>query len=234
MSDFETALERLISDPDFRAAMQADPESALRGLDLDDRERQLLLADLELGDDTQRVVEDRVSKSGLFGMVAPVVSGLGFVTAPVESQENTQIRLFAEPAAGEPAGGLTRLHAAQAPPPSDGVGTLVSLEGGTGRIFAVAPQAPAAGTPAVDYETRVDADGDGTWDEYRAVERGDGGVDLLVDRDGDGRVDWVGHDLDRDGLIDSADVDLDHDGVLEAHFVDDTGDGWLDRRVEKS
>jgi len=49
------------------------------------------------------------------------------------------------------------------------------------------------------------------------------GVDLAVDRDGDGRVDWVGHDHDRDGLIDEASVDHDNDGTLETRWVDENG-----------
>ncbi len=117
-------------------------------------------------------------------------------------------------------GEITRLSAAQAPGLSEGVGKIVPIEGGTAHLAPVGPRLPGEGAPALDYETRVDADGDGTWDEHRAVERGDGGVDILVDRN-------------RDGLIDSADVDLDHDAVFEAHFVDDTGDGWLDRRVDR-
>jgi hypothetical protein len=90
-------------------------------------------------------------------------------------------------------------------------------------------QAGAAPVEATDYHTRVDVDGDGTWDAHRAYERPDGGVDIHVDADGDGRVDFVGHDRDRDGLVDSAEFDNDRDGVFETRMYDDTGDGWLDR-----
>jgi hypothetical protein len=85
-----------------------------------------------------------------------------------------------------------------------------------------------AGELAADYHTRVDADGDGTWDAYQALERADGGVEVTVDRDGDGQADFVGYDYDRDGLIDVADYDQDFDGVVDTRMTDDTGDGWMD------
>ncbi len=61
--------------------------------------------------------------------------------------------------------------------------------------------------------------------------RGDGGVDILVDNDRDGRVDFVGHDTDGDGLVNSADYDKDGDGFFEKTMHDDNGDGWMDRTV---
>jgi hypothetical protein len=83
--------------------------------------------------------------------------------------------------------------------------------------------------PVVDYRTRLDADGDGRWDAYTAHHSRDGGVDLHVDTDRDGRVDAVFHDADRDGLVESARYDADGDGRLETHARDTDGDGWLDR-----
>jgi hypothetical protein len=80
----------------------------------------------------------------------------------------------------------------------------------------------------------VDADGDGRGDAHQAVERGDGGVDILVDQDGDGAVDFVGHDYDRDGLVDDADYDTDRDGYLDTRMQDVDGDGWLDRSMPYS
>ncbi|GAA1841522.1 hypothetical protein [Asanoa iriomotensis] len=81
------------------------------------------------------------------------------------------------------------------------------------------------------YHTRVDVDGDGNWDKHVLLSRGDGGVDILVDKDGDGRIDFVGHDTDADGLVNSADYDKDGDGVFEKTMYDDNGDGWMDRTV---
>ncbi|WP_422771593.1 hypothetical protein ACN28C_00130 [Plantactinospora sp. WMMC1484] len=81
------------------------------------------------------------------------------------------------------------------------------------------------------YRTRVDVDGDGTWDRHTLAGRADGGVDILVDLDRDGRTDFVGHDLDADGLVDISEYDKNHDGFFEKRMYDDDGDGWMDRTV---
>jgi hypothetical protein len=83
--------------------------------------------------------------------------------------------------------------------------------------------------PPEDYRTRVDVDGDGSWDRHRLRGTAGGGVDILVDANGDGRVDFIGHDTDADGLVDSAEYDKNHDGFFERRSYDDDGDGWLDR-----
>jgi hypothetical protein len=113
--------------------------------------------------------------------------------------------------------------------PSDVVQTLGGAEPeGHGVLGTVGP---APGSAAEDYDTWVDADGDGQGDTYRAIERGTGGVDILVDQNSDGRVDFVGHDYDRDGLVDNADYDTDHDGAFDRRLEDIDGDGWLDRTL---
>jgi hypothetical protein len=85
--------------------------------------------------------------------------------------------------------------------------------------------------PVGDYQARVDVDGDGKWDAHTYQARDDGGVDIVVDSNHDGRADFIGVDHDRDGLIDESYVDHDHDGVADAHYVDDNGDGWLDHKA---
>jgi hypothetical protein len=85
--------------------------------------------------------------------------------------------------------------------------------------------------PTDGYHTRVDWDGDGRWDQHTYVNRADGGVDIVVDTDGDGRAEFIGHDTDRDGLINSSEIDTNHDGVMDARYEDVNGDGWLDRRT---
>ncbi|MEQ4303390.1 hypothetical protein ABNF97_18720 [Plantactinospora sp. B6F1] len=87
--------------------------------------------------------------------------------------------------------------------------------------------------PAVPegYRTRVDVDGDGNWDPHTLQGRADGGVDILVDLDRDGRTDFVGHDLDGDGLVEISEYDKDRDGFFEKRSYDDDGDGWMDRTV---
>lgn len=92
---------------------------------------------------------------------------------------------------------------------------------------------PGGATYAVPdgYHAGLDLDGDGSDDEHILRGRADGGVDILVDRDGDGRVDIIGHDDDADGHVESADYDKDGDGHFERTRYDDDGDGWLDRTV---
>jgi hypothetical protein len=94
----------------------------------------------------------------------------------------------------------------------------------TGTIGA----APAG--PGLDnYSTRVDIDGDGSWDAHTVHARADGGVDIHADMNNDGVVDFIGHDDNRDGLVDSADYDTNHDGVMDVRMYDDNRDGWMDR-----
>ncbi|WP_433056809.1 hypothetical protein [Dactylosporangium sp. CS-033363] len=104
-----------------------------------------------------------------------------------------------------------------------------------GGLAGVAQQAGHAQVPGQaptdGYHTRVDWDGDGRWDQHTYVNRADGGVDIVVDSDGDGRPEFVGHDTDRDGLINSSEVDTNRDGVMDARYEDLNGDGWLDRRT---
>jgi hypothetical protein len=87
--------------------------------------------------------------------------------------------------------------------------------------------------PPPGYANRVDADGDGHWD--RATYRGgrDGGAEILVDLDHDGRADFIGHDVDLDNKVDYADYDTDSDGVFDKRMYDDDNDGWLDRTARR-
>ncbi|MCY1140578.1 hypothetical protein OWR29_21480 [Actinoplanes sp. Pm04-4] len=96
-------------------------------------------------------------------------------------------------------------------------------------VGASVAQAAIALAPPEGYDNEVDADGDGTLDDATYLGRGDGGVDILVDVNGDGSVDFVGTDLDLDNRVDYADYDKDRDGVFEKRMFDDDGDGFLDR-----
>jgi hypothetical protein len=98
---------------------------------------------------------------------------------------------------------------------------------GAPPVGAVEP----AVVPVGDYHTRVDVQGDGKWDDHMYVGRADGGVDIVVDLDKDGRADFIGRDFDRDGLIDESVMDTNRDGVMDTQYVDVNGDGWLDKRV---
>ncbi|GAB3969985.1 hypothetical protein [Plantactinospora veratri] len=116
------------------------------------------------------------------------------------------------------------------PPAEVGFGAGPPAEVG----FGAAGPPPATETePAVPegYRTRVDVDGDGDWDRHTLRGRADGGVDILVDHDRDGRTDFVGHDLDADGLVEISEYDRNRDGFFEKRMYDDDGDGWMDRTV---
>jgi hypothetical protein len=102
----------------------------------------------------------------------------------------------------------------------DEIGNAVNQERGGGAPPAEVPEG---------YRTRVDVDGDGTWDRHSLRGTRGGGVDIMVDANSDGRVDFIGHDRDADGLVDSAEYDKNHDGFFERRSYDDNGDGWLDR-----
>jgi hypothetical protein len=230
MSDFDDVLERLVNDPTFAARLAADPDTALNGYALAPHERELLG-----GPGADRTVEVRTSKSGMVGMLGPVVSALGVAVGSSGLHESFGTAVTGNQTLGDAPG-----TGSLGPAPQGGAGVHQSLGsaganaagGPTQSLGSSAPADASLGSsadPAVGYHTRVDADGDGRWDAYRAYNRPDGGVDVEVDMDGDGRVDFVGHDVDRDGIMDSADFDNDHDGRFETRMTDDNGDGWMDR-----
>jgi hypothetical protein len=215
MSDFDEVLERLLADPVFQAALQANPEAALAGYRLDPEERRLLDSQFDLGPGEERTVEMRVSKSGVMGLVGPVVSAFVAGSGPVDTP-------------GHGAFGLAPRDEGVLDPgtPKQTFGSVHATE-----VFGLTDTPGPSGAPpveAVGYHTSVDVDGDGHWDANTAYERGDGGVDIRVDTNRDGVADFVGHDYDRDGLVDAADYDTDGDGVLDTRMYDDNGDGWMD------
>jgi len=157
--------------------------------------------------------------------------------------------LSAAPASFEPAGqsGLSAAPDAQsgmdaqsglsaAPDAYSGFG---AADPQSGLSAAPDPGPPGAGgiggsasvAPVGDYHARVDVQGDGKWDAHTYSARADGGIDINVDLNHDGRADFVGVDHDRDGLIDESYMDFNHDGKMDAHYVDTNHDGWLDKRV---
>jgi hypothetical protein len=113
--------------------------------------------------------------------------------------------------------------------PAQTFGTATAGESfGTVANTSTIGAAPAG--PGLDnYSTRVDIDGDGSWDAHTVHARADGGVDIHADMNHDGVVDFIGHDDNRDGLVDSADYDTNHDGVMDVRMYDDNRDGWMDR-----
>ena len=243
MSDFDEVLELLLTDPGFAARLGSDPAGTLAGYQLSADEVAVLSSQVSQDRGGQRQVEQRVSKSSLFGLLSSLPTGIG---QPGEAGIG---RPVGDAGFGQPAAqgfGQAGIECPEPPAVEDcapggtvTAGLGVADPAGVGVAdpagVGVAPAQPGfgprpLGVPA-DYHTRVDVDGDGHWDQHRYQGRADGGVDIVVDADQDGRAEFVGTDLDRDGLIDRAAVDSDHDGRLDTVRVDDDGDGWLDRTL---
>jgi hypothetical protein len=226
MSDFDDVLERLVVDPVFQARLAADPNAALAGYRLDPGERELLSAQVSGADGADRTVETRTSKSGIVGMIGPVLSAMGLETGgqPVETFGRSGGHGPLETIGNAPSHGPLETMG-NAPVTAMGHAPQAVESMGAGSHASMG-QAPSI---ASDYHTHVDADGDGRWDSYVAYNRPDGGVDIEVDMNHDGKVDFIGHDYNRDGIIDSADFDNNFDGRFETHMVDTNGDGWMDR-----
>jgi len=171
-----------------------------------------------------------------YGSVGEGGSGHGILGgADFEGEQHSGYGgLSAAPAAFEPAGqsGLSA-----APDVQSGLGAAPDAQSG----LNAAPDAASPGTggiagaasvaPVGDYHARVDVQGDGKWDAHTYSARADGGIDINVDLNHDGRADFVGVDHDRDGLIDESYMDFNHDGKMDAHYVDTNHDGWLDKKV---
>jgi hypothetical protein len=224
MSDFDDVLERLLTEPAFAAALADDPDVALAGYRLDASEVQLLRSQVvgDTGADVAKV-ETRTNKSSTFGLLAPFAALGGVVDQ------------FGQHLADH-GGGAVRQGMGDAPA-RQGLGDARARQGlgaaphqGLGEPSR-GPAEPLAAPPG--YHNRVDADGDGHWD--RATYRGgdDGGADILVDLNSDGRTDFIGHDVDLDNKVDYADYDTDADGVFDKRMYDDDNDGWLDRTVRR-
>lgn len=266
MTDFDTVLERLLTDPGFAARLAADPQATLAGYQLSADEADLLRAQVSSDTGGHHQVEQRTSKASLFGLLSPL-GGIGSTLGEAASTAGP----------GGPSYGLGAAEPTQAIGVSGGshalseglpgaeefarAGFAEANQGGDSAGFGAAADVPRGGPlasnlgavagdvagnlsapsgesgveaalpPVENYRTRVDADGDGRWDEHVYVGRRDGGVDIVVDANHDGRVDFIGHDIDRDGLIDEASTDADRDGRLDTRWVDVNGDGWLDRRI---
>jgi hypothetical protein len=244
MSDFDDVLERLLNDPTFQARLSADPQAALAGYSLDAQERELLGAQLVGGDSGGRGVETRTNKSGVIGLIGPALSAFGL--APGGGGPGTEtfgnapshgggVHGATETFGTAPGGAVPDVSAPGGSIPGGAQTFGAAPPAGATQTFGTAPQGVPGATMgeapvlATDYHTHVDADGDGHWDAYQAYNRPDGGVDIDVDINHDGRVDFVGHDYNRDGLVDSADYDDNHDGVFDTRMYDDNGDGWMDR-----
>jgi hypothetical protein len=255
MSDFDAALERLLTDPSFAAALAADPDAALAGYRLDEAESDLLRG--QVVTDTSgaaATVETRTTKSSTFGLLSSLCdwTGGGSPSGPGSTAGTGATAGIAATRAADALGDPGAAQGLGAAPVAWGTGGMSGAREGLGVApggvagvsrLGDAPRTGLGGSgehgpaeprdiaPPKGYHNRVDADGDGTWDRATYRGRTDGGVDILVDLNGDGCADFVGHDVDKDWVVDSADYDKNHDGVFERRMYDDDGDGWLDRNV---
>lgn len=225
MSDFDAALERLLTDPSFAAALAADPDRALAGYRLDRSESDLLRGQVTADTSAATAaVETRTTKSSTFGLFSSLGDLAGTAAAGVAEA-------VTDPAPRQGLGAAPAARGSGLGPAPERTGLGDAPRSGLGGAD---PYAAVAGAAAPEgYRNRVDADGDGTWDRATYRSRADGGVDILVDLNRDGRADFVGHDTDRDRVVDSADYDKDHDGFFEKRMYDDDGDGRLDRTVRR-
>ena len=231
MSDFEAALERLLTDPSFAAHLAGDPDRALSGYRLEPGESELLRSQVA-GDSAADLaaVEARTTRASTFELVSALGDWAEFGSA---------VGVAGQPDDGRGGGGSTpsaRTGLGDAPENDlDGL-PAVSRMGDAPRsgMGEPGPQSVARDreiAPPKGYRNRVDADGDGMHDKATYRGRKDGGADILVDLDRDWRTDFIGHDVDLDYRVDSAEYDKNHDGVFEKRMYDDDGDGWLDRTV---
>jgi hypothetical protein len=243
MSDFDVVLERLLAEPSFCAALAADPDTTLAGYRLDAGEIEVLRSQY-CGDTCadSAPVETRTNKSSTFGLLAPFAAMGGLADAVghhlAEPSGSGATEGFGSAPAwgaggGVPMAGDAHSGFGSAPGHDEAVSGLGDAPrtglGGTDRLTGHAEEIAAPR----GYHNRVDADGDGTLDRATYTGRSGGGVDIHVDLDGDGRDDFVGHDVNADNRVDFADYDKDHDGVFEKRMYDDDGDGWLDRTVRR-
>ena len=233
MSDFDAVLERLLGDPAFATDLACDPDRALAGYRLDDGEAELLRSQVsaDCGADAARV-EARTTKSSTFGLLSAFgdFTGAGAGAARVTDRLGD---LAGGHGTGGGATGGVRAGLGEAPPTGLRAGLGEAPRTGLGEPGGRGSAEPASLKAPEGYRNKVDADGDGDWDRATYRGRRDGGVDILVDLNGDGRTDFIGHDRDRDWTVDSADYDKDHDGVFEKRMYDDDGDGLLDRGVRR-
>jgi hypothetical protein len=254
MSDFDAVLERLLTDPAFARALGADRAAALAGYQLTPDEIELLSAQVSTESGGEHTVETRNNKSSMFGLfeglsgLAGGHGGFGPAGGGGGGAGATSGIGGALGATGSGSAGIGgSLHSAGLTEAGiQGLGPAQGGSGGGTGLSGVLDQFdPGAGhghagfgaadaqpiEPPAGYHTHVDADGDGRWDDYTLRGRPDGGVDIMVDLNHDGRPDFIGHDTNADGLVESADYDTNHDGVFETHMYDNNGDGWLDRTI---
>jgi hypothetical protein len=238
VSDFDDLLERLVTEPHFRAALARDPAGTLAGYQLSADERELLGSQFSADAGGAGPVEERTSKASLAGLLAPLTGLLGNAPSGTHHLLPTGGHAGADQGISDvqPDQGISDTGPDQGLSPvttaEQGLHTVSAPDQGLNGVHSGQLQTAAIGdhTPA-GYHPHIDADGDGHWDQYTAIQHADGSVDIEVDRNHDGVIDFIGHDRNHDGRVESADYDEDFNGTFETHMRDVNGDGWLDVRT---
>ncbi|HEV2783430.1 MAG TPA: Os1348 family NHLP clan protein [Actinophytocola sp.] len=88
MAGLEDALERLATDPAFKAQLATDPRAALAGYELSADDLSVLAK--RVGANGASAVEQRTSKAGFFGLFAQITEDAGVVIRGPASSETRE------------------------------------------------------------------------------------------------------------------------------------------------
>jgi hypothetical protein len=246
MSDFDTVLERLVTDPAFTQALAANPSAALAGYDLSPDEVELLRSQVSAGDESgDRTVEIRTSKAGMMGLLSPL-SGLGMGDPSVIGRGVAHVSTGVESLGETHSGwvGPGDAHSGWVGPGDSGIGSIGgpvdtgladldghygSVAGGSGGGLAEAVGSgaeAAAGDAGAHYGPVAGAMpamdsvvGDG--DQFAS------GYHPHIDADGDGTSDHYTAVRHADGSVDVYE-DRNGDGIADFIGHDRNGDGILE------
>ena len=197
LADIDEVLERLVTDTGFRGELERDPAAALAGYSLTERELQLLASSLDSGDDAQRGVEQRTSKSAVVGLLASLSGGGGRPVAGAHkhignvkwsgrevSGKGTTAPDDAARMLGRPKVGEISVSRDLAPPsptgPDDGSLTLKHGDPTHGGSAQAQLAPPGASSP--DDGTHIKIKGDGISDQLAPPSAA--GEDLFVHKPG--------------------------------------------------
>jgi hypothetical protein len=87
MAGIEDVLDRLRTDPAFRAQLGTDPRSALAGYELTAEDLTRLVNLVDATNRDKSIVEQRTSKAGFFGLFAQITDGHVIIRGPSSPEE---------------------------------------------------------------------------------------------------------------------------------------------------
>src|SRR5258706_11037427 len=85
MAGIDDVLERLLTDTRFAKQLATDPVAALAGYELSPDDMSLLSTQISFDPGAMSLVEERVSKAGMFGLLTSFSAGLGSIVGPDHS-----------------------------------------------------------------------------------------------------------------------------------------------------